>query len=134
MALLLALLLFSFHVVVILDVAGELIGHKVWLLAHVGSYTGKAILLGCFFLLFTAHLIEAAAWGLFLRWTRLFSSVLEGIYFSATSATTLGYGDVVLPTPWRQLGPLIAIHGVLLFGCSTAFLFVVLHYVWAQHL
>jgi len=54
--------------------------------------------------------------------------------FSATSVTTLGYGDIVLPKPWRQLGPLIAIHGVLLFGCSTAFLFVILQRVWEQHL
>jgi hypothetical protein len=59
---------------------------------------------------------------------------MAGIYFSATSATTLGYGDVVLSRPWRQLGPLIAIHGVLLFGCSTAFLFVILQHVWEQHL
>ncbi|NEX20954.1 two pore domain potassium channel family protein [Thiorhodococcus mannitoliphagus] len=134
LALLLALLLFSFHVVVILDVVGELFGHEAWLLAHLSRLAGEAALLGCFFVLFAAHFIEAAAWGLFLRWTRLFPSTLEGIYFAATSATTLGYGDVVLPRPWRQLGPLIAIHGVLLFGCSTAFLFVILQHVWAQQL
>jgi hypothetical protein len=133
-ALLLALALFTLHIVVILDVAGELIGSEPWLLAHFGHHAGKAVLLGCFIVLFTAHLVEVAAWGLFLRWTRLFSSLLAGIYFSATSATTLGFGDVVLPKPWRQLGPLIAIHGVLLFGCSTAFLFVILERVWAQHL
>jgi hypothetical protein len=48
--------------------------------------------------------------------------------------TTLGYGDVTLPPPWRQLGPLLAISGVLKFGCSSAFLFVVMQAVWAQHL
>ena len=118
----------------ILEVAGELIGREAWLLAHLGHLIGKAVLLGCFFVLFAAHLVEAAAWGLFLRWTRLCSSALEGIYFSATSTTTLGFGDVVLPKPWRQIGPLIAIHGVLLFGCSTAFLFVILQHVWERHL
>ena len=129
-----ALLLFLFHVVVIIDVAGELIRREAWLLAHFGRYAGKASLLGCFLLLFLAHFAETAAWGAFFRWARLFPSLLTGIYFSATSATTLGYGDVVLSRPWRQLGPLIAIHGVLLFGCSTAFLFVILQHVWEQRL
>jgi hypothetical protein len=48
------------------------------------------------------------------------------------SITTLGYGDILLKYPWRHLGTLIAITGVLMFGCSTAFLFVVMHAVW-QH-
>jgi hypothetical protein len=39
----------------------------------------------------------------------------------------------VLPSPWRQLGPLVAISGVLMFGCSSAFLFVVMQGVWEQH-
>jgi hypothetical protein len=47
--------------------------------------------------------------------------------------TTLGYGDVVLKYPWRHLGTLIAITGVLMFGCSTAFLFLVLQEVWKLH-
>lgn len=134
LAMLLALALFVLHVVVILDVAGEILSHEKWLLAHLGRYPGEIVLLGCFLLLFAAHLAEAAAWGLFLRWTRLAPNVLEGIYFAATSYTTLGFGDLILPKPWRQLGPFIATHGVLLFGCSTAFLFVVLQHVWTLHL
>ena len=52
--------------------------------------------------------------------------------FTAASITALGYGDILLKYPWRHLGTLIAITGVLMFGCSTAFLFVVLQAVW-QH-
>jgi hypothetical protein len=48
--------------------------------------------------------------------------------------TTLGYGDVVLPPPWRNLGPLMAVSGLLMFGCSTAFLFVVIQEVWLQRI
>ncbi len=135
LALLLALALFSFHVFVIFDVAGEIVVYRAWLLEHLGPHrSGKIVILGCFLVLFAAHMAEAAAWGLFLRWMRLSSSVMEGIYFSAASITTLGYGDVVLPPPWRQLGPLVAITGVLMFGCSTAFLFVILQSVWLRHL
>ena len=133
-ALLLALVMFLFHVVVIIDVAGELIRREAWLLAHFGQYAGKVALLGCFLVLFLAHLAEAAAWGLFFRGARLLPSVTEGVYFTAVSLTTLGYGDVVLKYPWRHLGTLIAITGVLMFGCSTAFLFLVLQEVWKLHI
>ena len=133
-ALLLALILFLFHVVIIIDVAGELIRREAWLLAHFGQYAGKVALLGCFFVLFLAHILEAGVWGLFLRGTRLLPSVTDGIYFTAVSITTLGYGDVLLKYPWRHLGTLIAITGVLMFGCSTAFLFLVLQEVWKLHI
>lgn len=134
-ALLLALVLFYFHVVVIFDVIGEMLRGKAWLLAHLGPrQSGKILLLGCFLALVLAHLAEAAVWGLFLRVLRLVSSISEGIYFSAASITTLGFGDVLLKYPWRHLGTLIAVTGVLTFGCSTAFLFVVLQNVWVQHL
>jgi hypothetical protein len=42
--------------------------------------------------------------------------------------------DVVLPPPWRVIGSLIAITALLKFGCSTAFLFVVIQDVWMRHL
>jgi len=132
-ALLLALVLFYFHVVVIFDVLGEMLRYKAWLLENMGPKgAGKLLLIGCFFALMLAHITQAAVWGLYLRWTQLLPSITEGIYFTATSITTLGYGDILLKYPWRHLGTLIAITGVLKFGCSTAFLFVILQEVW-QH-
>ena len=133
-ALLLALVLFYFHVVVILDVAGEMLRYKEWMLDHLGpKHTGKVLLLGTFFALLLAHVAEAAVWGLFFRWTRLLPSLTQGVYFTAATVTTLGYGDILLKYPWRHLGTLIAITGVLMFGCSTAFLFVVLQRVWEHY-
>jgi len=133
-ALLLAMVLFLFHVVIIIDVAGELIRHETWILGRFHQYAGNVALLGCFFVLFAAHLVEAAAWGVFFRATRLLPTVTEGTYFTAVSLTTVGYGDIVLKYPWRHLGTLIAITGVLMFGCSTAFLFLVLQEVWKLHM
>ncbi len=133
-ALLLALVLFYFHVVVVLDVAGEMLRYKAWMLEHLGpKHTGRALLLGSFSALLLAHIAEAAIWGLFFRWTQLLTSITEGVYFTAASITTLGYGDILLKYPWRHLGTLIAITGVLMFGCSTAFLFVVLQRVWEHY-
>lgn len=130
-ALLLALVLFYFHAVVIFDVIGEMLRNKALLIEHVGlQRSGRLILLGCFFALMLAHVLEAFAWGLYLHVTRLMPSIADGTYFTAVSITTLGYGDVLLKHPWRHLGTLIAITGVLMFGCSTAFLFMVVQDVW----
>ena len=107
---------------------------KAWMLEHLGpKHTGKILLLGSFFALLLAHVTQAAVWGLFLRRTQLLPSITDGVYFSAVSITTLGYGDILLKYPWRHLGTLIAITGVLMFGCSTAFLFVVLQAIWEHY-
>ena len=133
-ATLLALVLFYLHVMVIFDVLGELLQHKTWMLEHLGlNHTGKTILLVSFCTLMLAHVAESAVWGVFFRWKLLMPSVTEGIYFTAASITTLGYGDILLKHPWRHLGTLIAITGVLMFGCSAAFLFSVMQAVWQSY-
>ena len=52
-----------------------------------------------------------------------FSSWESALYFSASSYATVGYGDVVLPSNWRMLGPLESIIGVLMCGVSVSVLF-----------
>ena len=55
-ALLLALVLFYFHVMVIFDVIGEMLRYKAWLLEKMGpKHTGKLLLLGCSFALMSAR-------------------------------------------------------------------------------
>ena len=49
----------------------------------------------------------------------------SSLYFSTTSFTTIGYGDVVLEKRWRIFGAVEGANGLLLFGWSTAFLFSV---------
>ena len=49
----------------------------------------------------------------------------QALYFSTTSFTTIGYGDVVLDRKWRLFGAIEGANGLLLFGWSTAFLFSV---------
>jgi len=47
----------------------------------------------------------------------------SALYFSATSYATVGYGEVVLPSNWRMLGPLESIVGLLMCGISVSVLF-----------
>src|ERR1700726_2187779 len=52
-----------------------------------------------------------------------FSSWASALHFSASSYATVGYGDIVLPSNWRMLGPLESIIGVLMCGISVSLLF-----------
>ena len=56
----------------------------------------------------------------------ILSSLWEpSFYFSATSYSTVGYGDIVPPRVWRLLGPVESVTGVWMCGMSVSFLFVV---------
>ncbi len=77
-------------------------------------------------LLLLLHLAEAAVWALFLVLIGALPNVETAAYFSLTSYTTVGYGDVVLPERWRLLGPIEAAVGVLMLGWSTGVLVAVI--------
>lgn len=56
-----------------------------------------------------------------------FSTWESAFYFSASSYSTVGYGDVVLPAKWRLLGPLESMVGVLMCGISVSLLFALVN-------
>ena len=68
------------------------------------------------------HLTEASVWALFFALVGALPDLETAAYYSLTSYTTVGYGDVVLPEPWRLLGPIEAAVGVLMLGWSTGVL------------
>jgi len=67
-----------------------------------------------------AHLLEIAIWALLFVSCGEFARLPGAFYHSATNYTTLGYGDVVMTSSWKLLGPLEAADGMLMFGVSTA--------------
>jgi voltage-gated potassium channel len=71
------------------------------------------------------HGIVILLWASCYRWL-CFSSSESAFYFSASSYTTVGYGDVVLPLKWRLLGPLESMVGMLMSGISVGLLFAVI--------
>ncbi len=72
------------------------------------------------------HLAEIAVWGLFYLWTGCLPDAESAFYFSGVTYTTLGYGDLVLPKPWRMLGPVEGLTGILMCGLSTGLFVAVL--------
>ena len=74
----------------------------------------------------TAHLLEMAAWALVFVRCGEFQDFATAFCHSAGSYTTLGCGAVVMSARWRLLGPLEAADGMLMFGVTTATIFVVI--------
>ena len=68
------------------------------------------------------HGIVILLWATCYRWL-CFPSWESAFYFSASSYATVGYGDVVLPSKWRLLGPLESMVGMLMSGVSIGLLF-----------
>src|SRR5215831_16749424 len=83
-------------------------------------------------MLLLLHLVEAVMWALFYLLVGGLPDLESAIYFSLTSYTTVGYGDVVLPEPWRLLGPLEAAVGVLMLGWSTGVIVAVIGTIYRQ--
>lgn len=74
--------------------------------------------------MFALHILAILLWGSYYRWF-CFTSWEPAFYFSASSYTTVGYGDVTLPLKWRILGPVESITGVLMCGISVSVLFAI---------
>ena len=71
------------------------------------------------------HMSQILLWAVCYRRLCL-PSWESSFYFSATSYSTVGYGDVVLPPVWRLMGPVESVTGVLMCGISVSALFAIL--------
>ena len=71
------------------------------------------------------HAAEITLWALWYRWAECLPDAESAFYFSGVTYATIGYGDVVLPKPWRLLGPVEGLTGILMCSLSAG-LFVAL--------
>lgn len=80
------------------------------------------------------HLAEASAWAALYWLAQSLPDAETAFYFSLTSYTTVGYGDVVLPADWRLLGPIEAATGILMFGWSTGVMVAAITRIFSDQL
>jgi hypothetical protein len=71
------------------------------------------------------HAAEISLWGAFYHWQGCLPDVETSFYFSGVTYTTIGYGDLVLAKPWRMLGPIEGLTGILMCGLSASLFFAV---------
>lgn len=86
------------------------------------------------FVLFVTAVLQVLLWALLYDLGGALDSFSEALYFSLVTFTSLGYGDVTVGVDWRLVAGCQALSGLLLVGCSTALLVVVLQRIWlARH-
>lgn len=84
---------------------------------------------------FVAHVVEVSIWAVFYYFQASINEIPTpeaALYFSTSSFTTVGFGDLVLSEEWRLLSSIESINGMILFGWSTAFIFEVVRRVYDQ--
>jgi voltage-gated potassium channel len=92
--------------------------------AHLSPLHAAVLMIRFSILVIVLHFLQIFVWSLFYRWYCL-PSWESSFYFSASSYSTAGYGDVVLPRACRLLGPVESVTGVLMCGISVSCLFAV---------
>lgn len=79
-----------------------------------------------------AHTLEIWIWGGFYRMVHALPDFETALYFSTSTFTTVGFGDIVLDEQWRLLSSFQSAIGFILFGWSTAFIFEVMNQLYKQ--
>ncbi|RDD60701.1 potassium channel family protein [Ferruginivarius sediminum] len=81
---------------------------------------------------FLSHVVQVWIWAVVFMVVGEFATLEPALYFSTSTFTTVGYGDVTMSEKWRLLASFEGAGGMLLFGLSTAFLFEVMRRVWQR--
>ncbi|MCX6875318.1 MAG: potassium channel family protein [Verrucomicrobia bacterium] len=71
------------------------------------------------------HGAEITLWAFAYLWAGCLPDAESAFYFSGVTYTTIGYGDLVLVKPWRILGPVEGLTGILMCGLSAGLFFAV---------
>ena len=99
---------------------------------HFSLWESFWILVRVVYGLLVLHLLQIVVWATCYLWFDCFHDFETAFYYSATSYSTVGYGDVIPPGNWRILGSVEAVTGVLMFGWSTGVLFSVVNHLQAR--
>lgn len=77
---------------------------------------------------FLSHITQIWLWALLFLYLEpnILHNLETALYFSTSSFTTVGFGDVFLDEEWRLLSSFEAANGFILFGWSTAFIFEII--------
>ncbi len=77
-------------------------------------------------------IVEIWLWALVYIWLGALEHLEPALYFSISSFTTVGFGDLVLTEQWRLLSTVESTCGFIVFGWSSAFIFEVVSLVYRK--
>lgn len=95
--------------------------------SHTDRFTDRRTfaMIGVILWFFLAICFESWLWALLFQWLGTVPDLETAVYFATVTYTTLGYGDVVLDGDWRLLSAFAASNGVIVFGWTTAMVYMV---------
>jgi hypothetical protein len=76
------------------------------------------------------HGVEALGWAFAFVWLGALPERKIAMLYSMSAMTTYGHANLYLKPQWQMMGALEALNGMILFGLTTAFLFLVIQQVW----
>ena len=132
----------------VLIAATTLIHYEVLRILNAGlaslAIPARSKLLVVIFAAFAAHFVEMAVYGLALfaliGYLDVGSlngpagfSLVNCLYFSAETYTSLGFGDLTPMGPVRLLAGVEALNGLLLIGWSASFLYIAMERFWGAN-
>lgn len=103
-----------------------------FLLRHARPVWKVALLVFVVLSVTAALIVEIWIWAVFYMMVDAFQDWESALYFSISSFTTVGFGDIVLDKDWRLISSIEATNGFILFGWSTAFIFEVVSNIYSK--
>jgi Ion channel len=88
---------------------------------HHFSVKRAAVILIIVLALFTLHGIEIWLYAAVYLLIDAVQNLEAAVYYSTITYASIGFGDTEMARPWRLVGAIEGINGVLLLGWSTAF-------------
>jgi predicted ferric reductase len=83
---------------------------------HEAAWRQAGMILIVVFGIFALHTIQVWLYAVLFRALGEFATFEQALYFSTVSFSTLGYGDLTLSAPWRVLGAIEGVNGLVLHG------------------
>ncbi|MEP7350777.1 MAG: ion channel [Sphingorhabdus sp.] len=93
---------------------------------HHFSLKRAVVILVIVLALFTLHGIEIWLYAAVYLVIGAVQSLEGAVYFSTITYASIGFGDTEMARPWRLVGAIEGINGVILLGWSTAFFVTVI--------
>lgn len=83
---------------------------------------------------FLILIIDVWIWAIVYLCIGALDELEPALYFSLTSFTTLGIGDIILDANWRILSGIQSAIGFFLFGWTTAFIFEIISKIYRDEM
>ncbi|MEZ5997673.1 MAG: potassium channel family protein [Hyphomonas sp.] len=113
---------FSIHFAGLVGLTALLRHERVHPRRHSSTMMQGVSILVVVFSLFALHSVQIWLYAFVYLMLGELHQLETAVYFSTSTFTTVGFGDVVLSHEWRMLGVAESMNGFLLISWSTAFL------------